>query len=120
MVWHGTFNPANIIYSSRVRISLLSFLIMDYWYNGYYSGLLTRQIRVRIPGDPLCLRRLMVGLVICNHCMSVRVRPLALHLSKSDDKKMCGWLTLKLLFVKNKNFCYNNNVKNSIMWRTFK
>ena len=32
---------------------------------------------------------------------------------------MCGWLTLKLLFAKNKNFCYNNNVKNSIMWRDF-
>ena len=26
---------------------------MGYWYNGYYSGLLIRQIRVRIPGDPL-------------------------------------------------------------------
>ena len=26
---------------------------MGYWYNGYYSGLLIRQIRVQIPGDPL-------------------------------------------------------------------
>ena len=26
---------------------------MGYWYNGYYSGLLIRQIRVRIPGSPL-------------------------------------------------------------------
>ena len=30
---------------------------MGYWYNGYYSGLLIRQIRVQIPGSPLTPHR---------------------------------------------------------------
>ena len=58
--------------------------------------------------------------LICNQRVAGSSPVVGSHLSKSDDKKMCGWLTLKLLFVKNKKFCYNNNVKNSIMWRTFK
>ena len=54
---------------------------MGYWYNGYYSGLLIRQIRVQIPGSPFqYVRRIwdrsglqiptwMVRLHLCTLCL---------------------------------------------------
>ena len=37
----------------KPTVQILRELRMGYWYNGDYSGLLIRQIRVRIPGSPL-------------------------------------------------------------------
>ena len=44
---------------------------MGYWYNGYYSGLLIRQIRVRIPGSPSTPHRTNGS---GRHILSVEVR----------------------------------------------
>ena len=44
---------------------------MGYWYNGYYSGLLIRQIRVRIPGSPLTPYRTNGS---GRHILSVEIR----------------------------------------------
>ena len=47
------------------------FRSMGYSYNGYYSGLLIRQIRVRIPGSPLTPHRTNGS---GRHILSVEIR----------------------------------------------
>ena len=41
----------------QISVQVRTDLLMGYWYNGYYSGLLIRQIRVQIPGGPLTPHR---------------------------------------------------------------
>ena len=69
----------NIPFSEKQNISVVQngpqipnlFRIMGYSYNGHYSGLLIRQIRVRIPGSPLTPHRTNGS---GRHILSVEIR----------------------------------------------
>ena len=103
-----TFNHGNVGSNPIGRTSL------DHSYNGYYSGLLIRQIRVRIPGGLLMqdiCDVIPVGFLSsstpknnaqyasvaqlverspCKRLVAGSSPVVGSHLSKSDDKKMCG------------------------------
>ena len=81
------------------------FRSMGYSYNGHYSGLLIRQIRVQIPGGPLtpCL----AGRCICQFCQSGLKRGWRDSNPQSDftDRRFSGPARYQLLNHSKKAAC---------------
>ena len=66
---------------------------MGYWYNGYYSGLLIRQIRVQIPGSPLTPHRTNGS---GHHILSVEMRVrLPLGCSGRGSGHQTAWAVIR-------------------------